>query len=75
MTIIKVANAIKTLSRKELEECFVKSLHNEHKAIYIIKELRSWLEEWLEVACIDNRFCLEEVLDKLNELEGVSNER
>ena len=41
MTNIKVANGIKALSRKELEECFVKTLHREHEAIYIIKKLRN----------------------------------
>lgn len=102
MTNIKVANGIKALSRKELEECFVKSLHNEHEAIHrankleqennqlkldfelykdnhiyknyeverkdiVIKELRSWLEEYYDYSdCIK----IKSVLKKLNELEG-----
>ena len=90
---IKVANGIKALSRKELEECFVKSLHNEHEAIYIIKKLRSWLEDEkdrLARECsqiyedslgktrLVNEDIFNEVnriISKLNELEGVNNDR
>ena len=39
MTNIRIANGIKALSRKELEECFVKSLHREHEAIHRANKL------------------------------------